>query len=141
ILLGGGRLAGDLEVVAFQAAGVGLPRLLRPVLLVAVVVALATAAMTLVLNPASNAMFQHQLFRILQTRAASGLKDRVFNTSFGDTIIYLEDISPSRVALQGLLVSDERDPRLTRIITAREGRLLTDEERSEENTSELQSPC
>ena len=128
ILLGGGRLAGDLEVVAFQAAGVGLARLLRPVLLVAVLVALATAAMTLVLNPASNAMFQHQLFRILQTRAASGLKDRVFNTSFGDTVIYLEDISPSRVALQGLLVSDERDPRLTRVITAREGRLLTDEE-------------
>src|SRR5437870_4557003 len=55
ILLGGGRLAGDLEVVAFQAAGVSPARLLRPVLLVAAVVGLATAAMTLVLTPASNA--------------------------------------------------------------------------------------
>src|SRR5439155_578157 len=37
---------------------------------------------------------------------------------------------PSFLALTlpiGLLVADERDPRLTRIITAREGRLLTDE--------------
>jgi LPS export ABC transporter permease LptG len=127
-LLGGGRLAGDLEVVALKAAGVGPVRVLRPVLLGAVVVALATATMTLVLNPASNAVFQRQLFKILQTRAASGLRERVFNTAFGDMIIYLDDMSPSRVALRGLLVSDERNPKLTRIITAREGRLLTDEE-------------
>ena len=127
ILLAGGRLAGDLEVVAFRAAGVGPPRLLRPALIAGVVVALATAALTLVLNPASNAMFQHQLFKILQTRAASGLRERVFNTSFGDMVIYLDEVSPSQVALKGLLVSDERDPKLTRIVTAREGRLLTDE--------------
>ena len=43
-------------------------------------------------------------------------------------IIYTEDVSASQVALRGLLVSDERDPKLSRIITAREGRLLTDEE-------------
>ena len=128
ILLGGGRLAGDLEIVAFKAAGIGAGRLLRPVLLAAGGVALATAAMTLVVNPASNAMFQHQLFKILQTRAASGLRERVFNSSFGDMVIYIEEMSPSRVALRSLLVSDERDPKLTRIITAREGRLLTDEE-------------
>jgi lipopolysaccharide export system permease protein len=127
-LLGGGRLASDLEVVALKAAGVGPVRLLRPVLLGAFVVALATATMTLVLNPASNAVFQRQLFRILQTRAASGLRERVFNTAFGDMIIYLDEMSPSRVALRGLLVSDERNPKLTRIVTAREGRLLTDEE-------------
>jgi lipopolysaccharide export system permease protein len=31
------------------------------------------------------------------------------------------------VGLRGVLVADERDPRLTRIVTAREGRLLSDE--------------
>jgi LPS export ABC transporter permease LptG len=127
ILLAGGRLAGDLEIVAFKAAGVGPLRLLRPVVMAAVLVGAATAGMTLVVNPASNAVFQHQLFKILQTRATSGLHERVFNTSFGDMVIYLEEVSPSQVALKGVLVSDERDPKLTRIITAREGRLLTDE--------------
>ena len=52
----------------------------------------------------------------------------MFNTTFGDVIIYVEDVSASQVALRGLLVSDERDPKISRIITAREGRLLTDEE-------------
>src|SRR3989475_9130564 len=127
VLLAGGRLASDLEVVAFKAAGISVLRLFRPVLLASLVVTLATASLTLVLNPTANREFQQQLFRILQSRAVSGLQERVFNATFGDMTIYVEEVSTSQVALKGLLVSDERDPKLSRIITAREGRLLTDE--------------
>ncbi len=127
ILLAGGRLAGDLEIIALKAAGVSAFRLFRPVLAVALVITGVTAGLTLAVNPLANREFQRQLFRIVQARAASGLQERVFNTTFGDVIIYVEDVSASQVALRGLLVSDERDPKLSRIITAREGRLLTDE--------------
>ena len=127
VLLAGGRLASDLEVVAFKAAGVSVLRLFRPVLLASLVVTLATASLTLVLNPAANHEFQRQLFRILQARAVSGLQERVFNGTFGDVIIYVQDVSTSQIALRGVLVSDERDPMLSRIITAPEGRLITDE--------------
>src|SRR5207237_521746 len=78
-------------------------------------------------NPAANHEFQRQLFRILQARAVSGLQERVFNGTFGDVIIYVQDVSTSQIALRGVLVSDERDPMLSRIITAPEGRLITDE--------------
>jgi len=128
VLLAGGRLAGDLEVIAFKAAGVSVLRLFRPVVASAALVASVTAVLTLVVNPIASEEFQRQLFRILQTRAVSGVQERVFNATFGDVIIYVEDVSPSQVALRGLLVSDERDPKISRIITAREGRLLTDEE-------------
>ncbi|MBI4635206.1 MAG: LptF/LptG family permease [Candidatus Rokubacteria bacterium] len=128
VLLAGGRLAGDLEIVAFKAAGVSVLRLFRPVLAAALAVGLVTAAFTLVVNPVSNRAFQSQLFKILQARAATGLKERVFNTAFGGVTIYVEEISASQVALRGLVVSDERDPKLSRIITAREGRLLADAE-------------
>ena len=127
VLIAGGRLAGDLEVVAFQASGVGPVRLFSPVLAVALMVSLASGALTLVLGPPANREFQAQLFKIVQARATAGLKERVFNAEFGDVVIYPEEISASQVALRGLLVSDERDPKLTRIITAREGRLLSDE--------------
>ena len=127
VLLAGGRLASDLEVVAFKAAGVSVLRLFRPVFVASLVVALATASLTLVVNPAANHAFQSQLFRILQARAVSGLQERVFNGAFGDVIIYVQDVSASQIALRGLLVSDERDPMLSRIITAPEGRLITDE--------------
>jgi LPS export ABC transporter permease LptG len=128
VLLAGGRLAGDLEIIACKAAGISPVRLYRPVLAASIVVMLTTAGLTLIVNPLANQEFQRQLFKILQARAASGLNERVFNPTFGDVIIYVEDVSASQVALRGLLVSDERDAKVSRIITAREGRLLTDEE-------------
>jgi LPS export ABC transporter permease LptG len=127
VLLAGGRLAGDLEIIACKAAGISTLRLFRPVLVAALVVMTVTAGLTLIVNPLANREFQRQLFRILQSRAVSGLTERVFNPTFGDVIIYVEDVSASQVALRGLLVSDERDAKISRIITAKEGRLLTDE--------------
>jgi lipopolysaccharide export system permease protein len=120
VLLAGGRLAGDLEIIACKAAGISTLRLFRPVLGAAVVVMAVTASLTLIVNPLANQEFQRQLFKILQARASSGLAERVFNPTFGDVIIYVEDVSASQVALHGLLVSDERDPKISRIITARE---------------------
>jgi lipopolysaccharide export system permease protein len=128
VLLAGGRLAGDLEIVACQAAGLGLVRLFRPVLTASVVVALIGALFSMALAPLAGREFQRQLFKILKTRAVSGIKERVFNSTFPGITIYVEDVSPSRMALRGVLLSDERNPKLSRIITAREGRLLTDEE-------------
>ena len=127
VLLAGGRLASDLEIVAFKAAGVSALRLFRPVMAASLLVTVVTAWLTLVVNPAANGEFNRQLFRILQARAVSGLQERIFNSTFGDLTIYVEDVSASQVALRGLLVSDERDPTLSRIITAREGRVLADE--------------
>ena len=128
VLLAGGRLAGDMEIIACKAAGISTLRLFRPVLATALVVMAVTAGLTLIVNPLANREFQRQLFKILQARAMSGLAERVFNPTFGDVIVYVEDVSASQVALRGLLVSDERDAKISRIITAREGRLLTDEE-------------
>src|SRR5262249_21598604 len=92
-----------------------------------ILVTLAAAGLTLALAPAANREFQRQLFRILQARAVSGLQERVFSGAFGDVVIYVQDISASQLALHRVLVSDERDPTITRIITAREGRLISDE--------------
>ncbi len=127
VLWAAGRMASDLEVVALHASGVSPLRFFLPFLAAAVVVTGMTAVLTLIVTPWSNSTFQWQLFKILQTRAATGIKERVFNTAFSQFVIYVEEVSPSQVGLRGLLVADERDPKLSRIITARQGRLFTDE--------------
>lgn len=126
VLLAGGRLAGDLEVAAFEASGVSPLRLFAPFLGVALAVCGAVAVLTLLVAPAASGAFQNQLFRILQTKATTGIKERTFTASFNQMVMYVDDISASQVALRGLLVSDERDPKLSRIIVAREGRLFSD---------------
>jgi len=127
VLLVGGRLAGDLEVTALRAAGVSPLRLFRPFVVAAVLVTGLVLSLTLLVNPWVIGAFQQQLFKILQTRAASGLQERTFSAAFGQIVMYVEEMTPSQLALKGILVSDEREPERSRIILAREGRLLADE--------------
>ncbi|HKW94613.1 MAG TPA: LptF/LptG family permease [Methylomirabilota bacterium] len=101
VLLVCGRLAGDLEVAALKASGVSPLRLFRPFLAVAVVVTLLIAWLTLVVSPWSSGAFQRQLFRILQSRATTAIKERTFSAAFSPYVIYVEEISPSQTRLKG----------------------------------------
>lgn len=126
-LLACARLGTDRELIALTAAGITPLRLFRPFAGAALVVAALSATFTLVVNPWAAGAFQRQLLTILQVRAASAVRERTFSTAFGQFVVYTRDISPSGIALTDLIVSDERDPALSRIIVAREGRFLTDE--------------
>ena len=127
VLLVCGRLAGDLEVAALKASGVSPLRLFRPFLAVGIIITLLISWLTLVVGPWSSGAFQRQLFRIFQSRATTGIKERTFSASFSQFVIYVDEVSASQVRLKGLLVSDERNAEQSRIILAREGRLLSDE--------------
>jgi LPS export ABC transporter permease LptF/LPS export ABC transporter permease LptG len=127
VLLVCGRLASDLEVAALKAAGVSPLRLFRPFLAAGIAITLLIAWLTLLVGPWSSGAFQRQLFRILQTRASTGIKERTFSATFNQFVIYVDEVSASQVRLKGLLVSDERNAEQSRIIVAREGRLLSDE--------------
>ncbi|HXJ84056.1 MAG TPA: LPS export ABC transporter permease LptG [Candidatus Methylomirabilis sp.] len=127
VLLVGGRLAGDFEVTAIRAAGISPLRLFRPFVVFAVLVTGLIMTLTIVVNPWAIGAFQAQLFKILQTRATTGIQERTFSGSFGQIVMYVEEMTPSQLGLKGVLVSDERVPQKSRIIIAREGRLLTDE--------------
>ncbi len=126
VLLVTGRLAGDLEVTALKAAGVSPLRLFRPFVVGGVLVGLAVGWLTVYVAPWSVGAFQQQLFRILQTRAVAAVRERTFTGAFGQIVVYVDEVTPSQVGLRGVLVSDERDPKVSRIVLAREGRVLSD---------------
>ena len=121
------RLSGDMEIVALKAAGVSPARLLRPLLGCGLLASVVTFFLFVEAVPWGNLSFKQLVFQILQTRASTGIRERVFNDAFGHFVIYVEEISPSQVGLRGLFISDDRDPALSRIITAKEGRLLSNE--------------
>lgn len=128
VLISCGRLTGDYEVAALKASGVTPLRLLRPFLAVGLTMSVLVAWLTLVVNPWAAAAFQNNLFEILQSRAVTGIQERTFNTAFAPIVLYVQEVSPSQVALRGVLASDERDLALSRVIVAREGRVLADQE-------------
>jgi len=127
VLITCGRLAGDFEVAAVKASGVSPLSLLRPLLAAGLAVSLLVACLTLLVNPWAAAAFQSNLFEILQSRAVTGIQERTFSTAFAPIVLYVQEVSPSQVALRGVLASDERDLALSRVIVAREGRVLADQ--------------
>src|SRR5438132_7625666 len=66
VLLAGGRLAGDLEIIACKAAGVSLLRRFRPALLAGIVVTAATALLTLVLTPLAHKELPYPVCEVLR---------------------------------------------------------------------------
>jgi lipopolysaccharide export system permease protein len=127
ILVAFGRLSADMEVVALKACGVSPLRLLRPVLLFGALTTVATGYLIFEAVPRANHAFKSLIFDIVRTQASVGLKERVFNDTFGNFVIYVDEIAADQVALRHVFVSDERKPEESRLITAREGRLISDE--------------
>jgi LPS export ABC transporter permease LptF/LPS export ABC transporter permease LptG len=127
ILVAFGRLSADMEIVALKASGVSPLRLLRPVLLFALVATGLTGVLMLEAVPRANYAFKSLIFDILRSQAAVGLKERLFNDTFGNFVIYVEEMALDQVTLRNVFVADERNPQELRVVTAREGRLLSDE--------------
>jgi LPS export ABC transporter permease LptF/LPS export ABC transporter permease LptG len=127
ILIAFGRLSADMEIVAFKAAGISPLRLLRPVLVFAVATTLLTGYLMIEAVPRANYAFKSLVFDILRTQAAVGLKERIFNDTFGNFVIYVEEMATDQITLRNVFVADERNPEELRVVTAREGRLISDE--------------
>jgi LPS export ABC transporter permease LptF/LPS export ABC transporter permease LptG len=128
ILVAFGRLSADMEIVAFKASGVSPLRLLRPVLLFGAAAAAVTAVLMFEAVPRANYAFKSLIFDILRRQASIGIKERVFNDDFGNFVIYVEEIAPDQIALRNVFVADERKPDQFRVVTARQGSLISDEQ-------------
>ena len=127
ILVAFGRLSSDMEIVAMKACGVSPLRLLWPVMVFGLGATMVTGYLMIDALPRANYAFKSLVFDIVRTTASAGLKEHVFNDTFGNFIIYVDEIATDQVGLRNVFVSDERKPEEQRFITARDGKLLSDE--------------
>ena len=126
ILITLGRLSGDREIVAMEACGVSLGRLLRPLLLFGVIATAATTYVMIVALPFANQAFREIAFKRLMTRGETKIKPRVFYTDFPNLVIYVREVTPG-VGWTDVMVSDNTAPMEPRTYLAKQGRLLLDE--------------
>ena len=126
ILIALGRLSGDREIVALEACGVSLGRLLRPLLLLALLATAATTYIMIVALPAANQAFREITFKLIMTRAESEVKPRVFFDDFPNKVIYVRDVTPG-VGWSDVVVADNVAPDDPKLYLAKRGRLLLDQ--------------
>src|SRR6266545_6497545 len=94
ILVGLGRLSADREFVALQACGISVFRVLRPIVVLALIGCAATAYETLVATPDANQTFREITFNVVASKAESDIKPRVFFQDFPNRVLYVRDTPP-----------------------------------------------
>jgi lipopolysaccharide export system permease protein len=129
VLLAFGRLASESEIVAMRASGVSPLQLLRPVALLSLSAALLTFYIMTVALPRANSLYRETFYTLVITRARAEIKPRVFNDDFlPGMVLYVSDLAPDTGEWKDVFISDIRVPAKPRIILARTGRLVVDEE-------------
>lgn len=103
-----GRMAADQETLAFRAAGISVWQVLPPVLALAAMVTVCTAALSMTARPWGHREIERTAFEIAKTRASAALKPRFFNTDFERMVVYVDHVEPESGDLVGVLLSDER---------------------------------
>ncbi|MGH9349504.1 MAG: LPS export ABC transporter permease LptG [Vicinamibacterales bacterium] len=127
LLVAFGRLSADRELVAMQACGVSLLRLMRPVTLVSVVAAAACAYVLLVSVPSGNQTYREIVFGVIVDRAESNVKARVFFEDFPGLVLYVREV-PASGGWKGVFMADTRPGQAASVYLARHGRVAIDRE-------------
>ena len=116
VLIGLGRMSADSELIALNALGIGLRRLLVPVGTLALGTALLTLAMTLWLGPAAGRALRALEERLRAAQASFQVQPRVFDERFPHLVLYVEDVAAAGTRWQGVFLAEssaESGPRLT----------------------------
>lgn len=125
MLIALGRLSGDREMVALEACGVSLARLLRPLTLFALLATAVTGYVIIVALPAANQAFREITFRVVQSMAESEVKPRIFFQDFPNVVIYAREVKPG-VGWTNVVVADNSAANEPKLYLAKRGRILID---------------
>src|SRR4029077_15125232 len=93
ILLAITRLSGDSELDAIHSMGVGLRRLLVPLMGLAVVLMIGSAILIGVLQPYTRYAYRALVYTVQNTAWDSALERRTFFTGVGDMAVMVDNIA------------------------------------------------
>jgi LPS export ABC transporter permease LptG/LPS export ABC transporter permease LptF len=128
LLIGLSGLSSESQIIALRACGVPLRRLLIPVMALGTVVGVATGILSIYVLPGSMDLLRTLKEKVSLRQATSQVEPRVFNEDFPNIVFYLDDLSVDRQQWDRVFLADNSDPKRPRIILAREGTWVTDQE-------------
>ncbi|MBI3669475.1 MAG: LPS export ABC transporter permease LptF, partial [Acidobacteria bacterium] len=128
VLIGLGRLSADSELIALNAVGIGLRRILVPVGVLALGTGLLTMAMTLWLGPAALRTFRTLEDRLRTSQASFQVQPRVFDERFPRLVLYVEDVEAAATRWRGVFLAESGAESGSRLTLAEEAIVIADRE-------------
>ena len=118
------RLSGDSEIIALKSSGVSLYQMLPPVVMVSFLGFLIAIMIGTIAVPWGNRSFKDLIFKIAESKADLGIKERVFCEPFENVIFYVNSFSTPERVMKDVFVVDRRDKDITNTIVAKEARMF-----------------
>ena len=128
LLIGLSGLSSESQIIALRACGVPLRRLLVPLMFLGALVGVSTGVLSIYLLPRSMDLLRILKERVSLRQATAQVEPRVFNEDFPNIVFYLDDLSVDRQQWDRVFLADNSDPKRPRMILAREGTWVTDQE-------------
>jgi lipopolysaccharide export system permease protein len=123
------RMSGDNEVIALKASGISIYMMVPPVLLFCLMGYLLTGWMAVYGVPWGWSSMRSLKDAVAASSFEIALKERTFNDSFKDVMLYVNQIDANAAKLVDVFIEDRRNPNLVSTVVAPEGRLLSDPDR------------
>jgi lipopolysaccharide export system permease protein len=120
------RLSADNEIVALKSCGLSVYGLLPPVFIFSLSGCLITLFMTLYGVPKSRAMLEDMVLEMAASNVDIGLKERTFNDTFKNVMLYVNKIDINQKRLIDLFIEDKRKQNIISTVVAPEGRLFSE---------------
>ena len=117
------RLVNDNEALALKAGGIGLTKMLPPVIIVAVCTSLLTGYASTQLIPAGTIAMKKLFLQLAKEKIDRGLQEKKFSEGIKDVVVYIDRIDPDTKEWNGVYVSDTRDRENPLTIIAKKGNL------------------
>ncbi len=124
-LMAFGRLSSDNEITALKSAGVSLYRIVWPVLVVGLVMAVGMYFFIDRVVPASNLRFKDLMLSIGMKRPDLELKERVFIQDFPGYELYIEKMDDRTGEMRNVTIFQMEGGRLKSTIVAERGRVAS----------------
>jgi LPS export ABC transporter permease LptF/LPS export ABC transporter permease LptG len=106
VLIGLGRMSADSEIIALNASGIGLRRLLVPVGAIAVAAGMLTLLVTLWLSPLSLREFHTLEEELASAQAPFAIQPRVFDERFPHLVLYVQDVEATAARWHGVFLAE-----------------------------------
>jgi lipopolysaccharide export system permease protein len=123
------RMSGDNEIVALKTGGISLYRLVPSVLLFSLCGCLLTYFMAATGMPQGRHAIKKLTYEVFSSNLDIGLKERTFNDSFKDVMLYVNEIDVKNKTLIDVFIEDKRDADVVSTVIAPTGRLFSEPDR------------
>jgi len=124
------RLSNENEIMAIKTGGISIYALLAPVFAFCFIGFGLTMVMSVYGQPRGRSALRELTRQIVSSNITIGLKERTFNDSFSDVVIYVNEIDSKNKILLDVFIEDNRQPDRVNTVIAPRGEIFNDSQRA-----------